>query len=342
MVSLWLKFPDEVLFSHNFTEETRIILQQIFSNSESDSPWLQALSLLRFQRQATNKPMIKWYKNTPYFNWSLYTQLISGGGVHIVKESDGGFSQSFSYKMKHIWSLIAVQWNVARFLTRKSVIKNPLVESIALGMAMQSLIMRMNVDDDCLAKWLSMPEGAPSKHRKTVEQIQAIQMRRTEITDAWHQEFPSAVSEITNEDLPDYFWDDDVPNVTEKEPAILASPKDGIWKGKSVCAGNAVGLVILIDRNIDPQAIKDVRNSQKEPIILLFKNARPETTEFFEHADAIIYCNGGVLSHACTVAREVGIPCVTAVGNEFFHLIKNSDQDLFVLVDAHNGFVKLN
>ncbi len=341
MATLWLKFPDEVLLCHVFTAETQARLEQIFSPSQTQSPWLHSLSLLGFKTSHdTAAPMIKWHNNAPYFNWSHYIKMISGGSVAMIKAPDGGYTQSFNYNVKHIIAFVGTQWKIARFLGKTPNIENPLVESITLGIALQGLIIGLGTNDDNLEKWLAAPESVPPKHRKAIKQMQAVQMRRTEITDVWRTQFiPAQHSEKIDEDLPDYFWDDQIPAPNKKPRPENTTLDSNTWKGKSVCSGNVTGMAILIDSQSTLDHLKAIKKGNNAPLILVFKSARPDTTELFEGTDALVFCNGGVLSHACAVAREMHIPCVTALGSAFFSDVQSHEKTVWLHVDAHNARV---
>ena len=63
---------------------------------------------------------------------------------------------------------------------------------------------------------------------------------------------------------------------------------------------------------------------------------RPDFLPIIRHAKAIVTNEGGLMSHAAIVARELNIPCVlgTKVATR---ILKNSD---LVEVDANQGIVK--
>ena len=60
-----------------------------------------------------------------------------------------------------------------------------------------------------------------------------------------------------------------------------------------------------------------------EARILIFKRATPESTTYFSGAHAILYVEGGLLSHACCVARERNIACATRLGWGFLEELQN-------------------
>ncbi len=340
MATLWLKFPDEVLLSHEFTPQTKEKLEEVFSYYSLQSPWRKALTLLGMCSVQNAETMIRWHKNKPYFNWSSYTNIISGGSVTLNQGEDNPYVQVFSYKPKHVLGLLKIQWKVARFLAKPPKDMDKLVESIALGLALQSLITRFGPDHNKMADWLAAPDKTPSKYRETIEQIQSIQVRRTEISDVWREHFDlSGVSDEDIDGLPEYYWDDRVLEIKDESGA--PPQNTGLWRGKPVCAGSVTGIAVVAGSDLDLEQIKAMKAESSAPVIFVFRSARPETTELFEYADAILFSNGGVLSHACTVAREMGIPCVTDLGTDLYKFFEGEQGKRWLQVDASEATVEL-
>ena len=71
--------------------------------------------------------------------------------------------------------------------------------------------------------------------------------------------------------------------------------------------------------------------------ILITETTSPEWMPACERAAAIITAQGGLLSHAAVVSREMGIPCIVGVANAMKE-IKNGD---LVEVDANKGVIKI-
>lgn len=324
MATLWLKFPDEVLFSSRFSVAEKRRLEDVFSATDDASPWRQALDRIGL-RQPDHDRLIRWHRDAPYFNWSCMAQTVSGGAVHATKK-DEHYQMCVSYKPGDLWALLRSQWKVARFLQPKKEPKSDLAESIALGVVLQALVLRLGSNVDKMAEWLAVPHAAPKEYRKTLRQIQAVQMRRTEMSHVWKDVFPGDHSPGGDADnLSEFFWDDDVP-VDEPVAAAKQPVSDGQWRGLSVCGGQVTGLAIAVSSAPDPAALAALKDAYNAPLILVFRRARPETTELFGHAAALLFAEGGVLSHACTVARERNIPAITGLGPNFFELIKAGDK----------------
>lgn len=71
--------------------------------------------------------------------------------------------------------------------------------------------------------------------------------------------------------------------------------------------------------------------------ILVAETTSPEIMPACKKASAILTNQGGLLSHAAIVSRELNIPCIVGLGN-ITHLVKDGD---LLEVDANNGTVKI-
>lgn len=106
-------------------------------------------------------------------------------------------------------------------------------------------------------------------------------------------------------------------------------------KGKE---GTVRGVVKVI--NVDYGNLEVTRaamNSMQHGQILVAQTTAPELMEACKKAKAIVTDNGGMLSHAAIVSRELNIPCV--VGTEFATQVLNDGDE--VEVDADNGIVRI-
>lgn len=104
-----------------------------------------------------------------------------------------------------------------------------------------------------------------------------------------------------------------------------SNKKDHILKGRVGSTGNARGRVKVIN-NLDNHGFE-------EGEILVCKFTSPDYLPVMKLASAIITDEGGTLSHAAIVARELGIPCVVATGDA---TAKLKDGDLIEII---NGLV---
>lgn len=104
--------------------------------------------------------------------------------------------------------------------------------------------------------------------------------------------------------------------------------KDGqILKGRSGSPGKATGKVRIIHSPDD--------DLFEEGEILVCQVTSPDYLQCMQRAAAIITDQGGTLSHAAIVARELNTPCIVATGNATSVLV---DGDI-VMIDADKGVV---
>jgi phosphohistidine swiveling domain-containing protein len=342
MAALWMKFPDEVLFANHFKEEEKAALEAVFSVDNEDSAWRQALDILHLQNPEGTENMLYWFEGAPYFNWSAYAQIVSGGMMQPVKDEEAGYKVVSRSGVKLFWALLKTQWHISRFLAQKHEGLEPLVESLALGIALQASIMRLSDGQEHMAQWLSNIDKAPKQHHAVLKQIQSIQVRRTEISECWHEVFSPSQEEIQRlDEMPEFFWDDDVPQLSKPKECVSAATQKSEWQGRSVFAGSMTGLAAAVRPNVSPEELKALKAEYNAPLILVFKNARPETVELFSYADAVIFGTGGVLCHACTIAREMQMPSVTALGTDIFDQIRNEQDKVWLHVDGQSGHVSM-
>lgn len=113
---------------------------------------------------------------------------------------------------------------------------------------------------------------------------------------------------------------------------VLENPqsheKQALVSGQVGCAGRAMGEVRLVG--------KDGRDEEfPNGAVLVCLLTTPEFIPLMQKAVAIVTDNGGILSHAAIVARELKIPCL--VGCKTATEVLESGQK--VIVDANQGVV---
>jgi rifampicin phosphotransferase len=79
-----------------------------------------------------------------------------------------------------------------------------------------------------------------------------------------------------------------------------------LLEGAAVCGGTVTGIVRVVT---DPHEAATVLPGE----ILVVPRSHPEYALGMMQAAGLICEYGGVISHICTVALELGIPCVTEV-----------------------------
>lgn len=108
---------------------------------------------------------------------------------------------------------------------------------------------------------------------------------------------------------------------------ISTAPTDLI-KGQTGCGGQAEGKVVIAE---NPEADFPAGS------VLVCKVTTPDFVPLMQKAAAIVTDQGGILSHAAIVARELKVPCVVATGNAT-QVLKTGQK---ILVDADAGVVTL-
>lgn len=102
----------------------------------------------------------------------------------------------------------------------------------------------------------------------------------------------------------------------------------GLVKGQTGSKGKAEGRVVIVEP--DNLGVDFPAGG-----ILVCKVTTPNFVPLMKKAAAIITDQGGILSHAAIVARELGVPCIVATGNAT-QVLKPGQK---VLVDADKGVV---
>jgi phosphohistidine swiveling domain-containing protein len=313
---LWFRFSDEASLPYPLTPEERGKLDSIYDTHDEGSVWNRAAARLGFP--VGGGQLLRWHGDVPYINWSLVTSIVSCGAMQAVRAPDGGYTFAERGTLLRVPALLKSQWRVAQYI--EATLDGPLpftldgkiVESTALGLALETITLRLPGHTPLdLAGWLAAPDKAPSRVRRTVMQMQAIQKRRTQLSPAWFELFPKREGrEISG---PAYFWNDPpAEELVPADPPARAVSGEDAWQGLPVCAGQVTGRVFIV------RSIKNFQHPDMSDFpVLVFPRARPETTDLFPCAAALLFAEGGALSHACTVAREQGIPCITGLGADF-------------------------
>lgn len=107
-------------------------------------------------------------------------------------------------------------------------------------------------------------------------------------------------------------------------------------KGIVAYAGKAFGHVVVVPMLVDTQEIAKISKSMKRGDVLVAESTTPELLVLCKKAAAIVTDQGGMLSHAAIVSRELGIPCIIGTGKAT-HIFKAGDV---VEVDADRGTVR--
>jgi phosphohistidine swiveling domain-containing protein len=334
--TLWIKFAEDTSLPLSLTAQEKEKLVEIFDPANPDSLWSRAVRAAGLGEIPGS--LVKWHNASPYMNWSLMTSMVTTGWIGVVPDDAQGYQYKLQGRFSNFVSFLKSQWKISRYFMRHintglpETTDSQIVESLALGFALLMLTLRLPAHDEVkLAQWLAKPGSLKPSLRRTLTQIQDVQKRRTLLSAAWSKYFP-ARGEETSAVLPAFFWN-------EPEQAALAAANPASltdhWKGLPVSGGLVNGRAVIVGR----EGIAETA----DPLILIFSTARPETIEYFPRASAIIYAQGGVMSHACTIAREENINCVTAAGRNFLENIKELSKTgpVWLAVDGASGEIKL-
>lgn len=344
---LWFKFAEDTTLPAHPPPEQQSTLEDIFDPQNPQSQWCVALGLLNLQYAAPKNGLIKWHDGIPYMNWNYMTDIVTGGSVQLVREDDGGYTMKARHTLSSLLGLVKTHWKISKYLNDRlatdasfpETTDAQIAESLALGICLSALRQRLPaMSEEELANNLRAPEKLGSQHQKTIAQINRIQERRTALSDSWRTYFPEDRGAHDNQNAPAYFW-----NTAEYSPApdTQADTKNKTeWKGIGVSGRVVTGRAIIL------HSIKDMPQITKEdrPVIAIFPYARPETIEAFPQIDAVLYSTGGVLAHACVIAREQNMTCVTALGPDFIDYMvtrTSTDEKIWLNVDPQSGTINI-
>ncbi len=348
MKTLWLKLSEEVSLPEGLSKDLQEKLVHLFDLGVKNSPWVRALTELGLKAPADHAQMLSFRSGTAYINGTLLVSVASGGWVEPIQSADG-----FGYQSSPNWlrlpALLKAQWRLERFLDHALSSKDLLTgddaitRSLALGLAMQSLMLRLPKHEPReLAKWLADGgRSAPASVRDVVKRMQEIQLKRTELSRAWQVLFPTG-SVSTQKEAPTFYWSggdskDDVSALKAVGQPSLEHKSPYTWNGLPVFHGRVRGRPVLVD--LTSNEMPSV--SAADPVVYVFAKARPQAVEYYEGASALVFAEGGLLAHACVVARERGIPSVTGVGRSFIVAMREN-PGCWILVDGSEGTVTLN
>ncbi len=128
--------------------------------------------------------------------------------------------------------------------------------------------------------------------------------------------------------------DDIYKNIIDVMVPKIKSKK--VLKGTIANKGKVIGKVKLFNHGYEFYKVKKLTQEMSKGDILVTETTSPELMVACQKAGAIVTNEGGLLSHAAIVSRELGIPCIVgALG--VTSSLKNGDK---VEVDANKGVVR--
>jgi len=109
------------------------------------------------------------------------------------------------------------------------------------------------------------------------------------------------------------------------------------FKGTIACKGNYKGRAKVFQFGYDNyDMIKEFEKEMKKGDILVTETTGPELMNLVKKAGAIITNQGGLLSHAAIVSRELNIPCIIGTNNA---TEKIKDEEI---IEIKNGRIKMH
>lgn len=340
--TLWLRFSEESSLPSLLTEEERTRLDAVFNPADPDSGWSRAGAMLGL-RFPPGQRLLRWHEGAPYINWTQLCRSISAGWITPVPDAAAPYRYALHYRLSGLPAFTRIQWRIARFLAGKTDPETALpgdpeeaiAESLALGIAMLSLTMRLPAHDPAaLAGWLAEPAGAPASLRRPLTQLQAAQLRRTSLSFAWHRLFPPRADAGESMPGPAFFWNEPQA-ASAPSPAAQTGPAEQ-WKGLAISGKEVTARALL-------NPTEAMLAGMQGPVAAVFAQARPETVNLFPLLAAALYGEGGAMSHACTVAREQNLPCITALGRGFIAEMKRLGEagEVWLDIEPRTGEVRL-
>lgn len=122
----------------------------------------------------------------------------------------------------------------------------------------------------------------------------------------------------------------DIDHVLEKELALLkVNQVSETIKGRIACPGKVEGPAVIVFSVQDYEKIK-------EGDILVTSMTKPDIIPYLNRVKGIITNDGGALSHASIISRELNIPCIAGTGNAT-DIFKDND---IIELDASKGFAR--
>lgn len=151
-----------------------------------------------------------------------------------------------------------------------------------------------------------------------------------------------------------------VHRVLLEDPALLGEAKLWIAQGKSagfawrLAARAQIDVLSALDDPLLAERANDLKDLEKQVLRALGYSASSSTklaeesvllageftpsdlTGLDKNVVALVMAHGGATSHAAIIARQLGIPCLVAVGDEAFGIAPGTQ----VIVDAGSGFLR--
>lgn len=346
MFHLWLKLAEEALPEGGFPAAAL---------PEFERLWREALLRVGIPPRAIDASPDVFFRvefGIPYVRHSEVVRLLSGGCLDARPTSGNGFqverAATGARSLPATLRLLKTRWKLEGALAELQETpsqparpaRDDLIASLALGLAIQALSMELAaVDERELAGWLASPEAAPRKVRRSIQRILKLQHARGRLSGAWKAFFApfnggAGSHPAESGEAPPHFWEDG--------SALLVPGNAAIVPNADECPGPLAftGLPVAGSGRIEGTLWLPRENPDSCPpdAIAVFRHARPEAVEIYDRVHGVLFAEGGLLAHACMVAREHGIPCITGLGPAFYALAK-AQPHARIRMDASTGTV---
>ena len=117
---------------------------------------------------------------------------------------------------------------------------------------------------------------------------------------------------------------------------LMAVPQTDSVKGIIVNKGKATGKVVIASMLDNMEEVTKIYSKMEKKAILIAQTTSPELMLLCKNAVAIVTDQGGMMSHAAVISREMNIPCIVGT-NYATEIFKDGD---LVEVDAEKGVVR--
>jgi len=119
-----------------------------------------------------------------------------------------------------------------------------------------------------------------------------------------------------------------VQNASKASKIAIRPDAKQLTSGTSASSGTVTGRVRIVHTAADAAAFQ-------EGDILVADKTLPDWVPAMMRAGAIVTNNGGLISHAAIIARELGVPAIVGTKNATVHL----RDGMTITVDAHSGHI---
>ncbi|MBY0355707.1 MAG: hypothetical protein K2Q12_08280 [Rickettsiales bacterium] len=323
MPTLWHRFAEDSALPSRLDNRDKEILAAIFDPTDPNSIWSKALIMIGLPTEDVPDGLLCWHRDTPYINWNAMVDIVSGGSL-FPEPKDEKFTYRYTYTLSTTWSMVKAHWHISRYVQNHLAADIPLpddneaklVESLALGFCILALTMR--IPSTMLHGGLADTYSISKTFRSVIIQIKSLQHRRNQLSPAWTVLFQAKENEEAAGNIPEFFWNHppkEFPTPLAKD-TILHTMKQRLstqWHGIPITGEPITCRAFLVRNKADEERVK----ASNERLVLIFPLARPDTTVLFSYAAAVLYAQGGALSHAASIAREQNLPSITGLGKEF-------------------------